>query len=130
MRKSGSTALAAVIVVLVVIGLFAGLALAVAGGNGNDAFQVHVSFNERATDADASEVQDLLRKYDQNADLAILESFPPQGVAVVTTDDPNFCGDIVNALEAKSYVAGASCGSYTPAGDDADEPVSTTNNSE
>ncbi len=118
------------IMALAMAGTFVGLSLGDADGSDAGAgnrYQVHVAFNETVTSADMSEVQDLLRAYDANVNLMILESFPPQGSAIVETTDAGFCTAIVAELEAKSYVSGASCELWTPAGDDGDEPVSTTN---
>jgi len=124
------------IMALAMAGTFVGFGLGDADGNDAGAgnrYQVHVNFNETATSADMTEVQDLLRAYDANVELMILESFPPQGSAIVETTDAGFCGNrcglpsaIVAELEAKSYVSSASCEPWTPAGDDGDEPVSTT----
>ena len=118
------------IMALALVGTFVGFSLGDADGDDAEAgtrYQVHANFNETVTDADMSEVQDLLREYDANVNLMILESFPPQGSAIVETTDAEFCSAIVAELEAKSYVSGASCEPWTPAGDDGDEPVSTTN---
>jgi hypothetical protein len=124
----GATIIA--IIALAVVGTFVGFELGDADGNDADTgnrYQVHIDFNETVTSADMTEVQDVLREYDADVELMILESFPPQGSAIVETTDAGFCIAIVAELEAKSYVSGASCEPWTPAGDDGDEPVSTDN---
>ncbi len=118
------------IIALAMAGTFVGFSLGNADGNDADAgdrYGVTIDFNETVTNADMTEVQDLLRAYDANVDLFILERFPPQGSAIVETADAGFCTAIVAELESKSYVTSASCEPWTPAGDEGDEPVSTTN---
>ena len=126
---AGGAAIIAIIA-LAVAGTFAGFELG--GADGNDAaadnrYRVHINFDETATNADMTEVRDLLRAYDGDVELMILESFPPQGSAIVETAEAGFCAAIVAELEAKSYVRGASCEPRTPTGDGGDGPVATTN---
>ena len=124
----GTTIIA--IIALAAVGTFVGFELGDADGTDadtGDRYQVHLAFTETVTSADMAKVQDLLRVYDADVELMILESFPPQGSAIVETADAGFCTAIVAELEAKSYVSSASCDPWTPAGDDGDEPVSTDN---
>ena len=112
------------------VGTFVGFGLG--GADGSDAdtgdrYGVTIDFNETVTNADITEVLDLLRAYDADVDLMVLERFPPQGSAIVETAEAGFCTVIVAELEAKSYVSSVSCDQWTPAGDDGDDPVSTTN---
>ena len=118
------------IIALAMVGTFVGFGLGGAGGSDADAgdrYGVTIDFNETVTNADITEVRDLLRAYDADVDLMVLERFPPQGSAIVETADAGFCTAIVAELEAKSYVSSASCAPWTPAGDHGDEPVSTSN---
>lgn len=124
----GSTIIA--ITALAMVGTFVGFGLG--GADGSDAdtgdrYGVTINFNETVTNADITEVRDLLRAYDADVDLMILERFPPQGSAIVETADAGFCTAIVAELEAKSYVSSANCEPWTPAGDGGNQPVSTTN---
>jgi hypothetical protein len=115
--------------VLVMVG--AALALLIAeGGSADDGeqYRVHISFNETVLDADLEEASAWLREYDRNVDMAILESFPPQGSAIIRTRDQNFCDSIVPQLESMSYISSATCAIYEPTGGDGDEPVSTSSN--
>lgn len=110
------------VIVLALVAAFATLALA--GGDDSPAYRVHINFTKAAEEADLGEVRELVRGYDSGADLAIMESFPLQGAAVVETDDAGFCDEIVGELEAKPYVRDASCDVHTPVDGDGDEPVS------
>lgn len=129
MSNLGRASTIIAIIALAVVGAYVGFELGDADGNDADTgnrYQVHIDFNETVTSADMTEVQNLLREYDAEVELMILESFPPQGSAIVETADAGFCAAVVTELEATSYVSGASCEQWTPVGDDGDEPVSTT----
>lgn len=90
-------------------------------------YRVTISFNETYSDANTDETLALIQEWDGSAEYLIQESFPPTGVANVTTDAEGFCEQIVRELEAKSYVTAASCGPQLEPGDaDPDEPVSST----
>ena len=130
MKLSRTLTVAATIFALAVIGTLVGLQLGDADGGDADAgeqYRVHINFNESVTSDEMTEVQDLLREYDADVELMVLESFPLQGSAFVETADAGFCTAIVAELEAQSYVSSAVCERWTPAGDDGDEPVSTDN---
>jgi len=130
MKLSGTVTVAATVIALAVFGMFAGLQLGDTDSSDADTggqYQVHMDFNETVTSADMAEAQDLIRAFDADVELMIMESFPPQGSAVVETADVGFCTAIVAELEAKSYVNSASCETWTPAGDGGDEPVFTNN---
>jgi hypothetical protein len=62
--------------------------------------------------------------------MAILESFPLQGSAIVQTRDERFCDAIVASLESRSDVSSATCVPYTPTGGDGDEPASNSSSDE
>lgn len=120
-RLASTTAVVAAITIAAVV---ATLTLADAGGESGREYLVHVNFNETVTQADMDEVLAILRQHDPDVDMAILESFPPQGSAIVKTDDAGFCDAVVAEIEARSYVRDATCNPHTPSGGDGDEPVS------
>lgn len=86
--------------------------------------QVGVDFTADVTQADMDAVSEIIRSYDTDADVLILERFPPAASALVNHDSPDFCEQMVAQLEAVHAVASASCAPYTPSPDDPDEPVS------
>lgn len=88
-------------------------------------YRVTVSFNEDVVQADLDEIGELLAGYDDGADYLIQESFPPTGVATLTTDAEDFCETVVSSLEAEAFVTSASCGPQLEPGDNIDpnEPV-------
>jgi hypothetical protein len=98
-----------------------------AGGEGAPKYAVHINFSETYTEADLAAAADILRMFDPDADMMILESFPPQGVAIIESDDEGVCDAIEAAFEGKTYVSSVSCEPYVPVGGDGDEPVSTNN---
>lgn len=111
-----------------VLGIIIGLALANAGDDGGEKYAVHINFNEEYTEADLSEAADILRTFDPDVDMMILESFPPQGAAIIESDDESVCDAVEAAFEAKTYVRTVSCQPYVPVTDGSgDEPVSTQN---
>jgi hypothetical protein len=116
----GSLAILVAAIVAVV-----GLALVDAGDDGAK-YSVHINFTREYTEADLTEAADILRTFDRDADMAILESFPPQGSAVIESDDPDVCEVVVAAFEGKAYADDVSCVPYVPVTDGGDEPVSTT----
>jgi hypothetical protein len=105
------------------------VAAALAGCGSDDAieYQVRISFNETVTQADLDETAEILRAYDEDVDYLIQESFPPTGVATLSTDEPDFCATIVAELEAKPYVSSVDCtktADLPPTSENPDEPVS------
>jgi len=117
--------LAAVVGVVTVV---VGLALADTGDGHGEKYAVHINFNEEYTEADLQEAADILRTFDADVDMAILESFPPQGSAIIESDDADVCDAVQAAFEGKDYVRDVSCEPYTPVDGDGDEPVTNDNN--
>ena len=76
---------------------------------GGDQYEVTVRFNTSITQDGISEVDALLRTFDDDLQFLVMESFPPIGRAVLGTDAPSFCESVGAELEAKSYVDGVSC---------------------
>jgi hypothetical protein len=120
----------AAIVLIAIVAVVAVLLAESGSAEDGERYRVHISFNETVSDAGLAEAAELLREYDPNVDMAILESFPPQGSAILQTRDPRFCEMIVPELESKSYVSSATCTPYTPTGEDGDEPVSNSSSDE
>ncbi len=81
------------------------------GGSGNK-YDVSVLFNETVEQQDLDEVDDLLRGYDSDAEIAVLESFPPQMRATLETNAPDFCAAVEAELEGRSYVRDVTCGEH------------------
>ena len=73
-------------------------------------YDLKVRFNTSVTQADIDEAQALLHTYDENPEFTIMESFPPIGRALVTTNVPDFCEAVDAELEDRSYADGVSCG--------------------
>ena len=73
-------------------------------------YEVTVGFNTSVTQEDIDEVGALLRAYDDGLDFVVMESWPPIGRAVLTTDVADFCQTVEAELEAKSYIDDVSCG--------------------
>ena len=89
-------------------------------------YEVTVQFNGSVTQQDIDEAGGLLRTFDDDVDFLIIEIFPPIGRAVLTTDATGFCPTLKAALEAESYVDGASCQPWQePDQAEPDAPVST-----
>ena len=120
----------AAIVLIAIAGAVAVLLSESGSADDGERYRVHISFNETVLDAGPAEAAELLREYDPNVDMAILESFPPQGSAILQTRDPRFCEVIVPELESRSYVSSATCTPYTPPGEDGDKPVSSSSSDE
>ena len=96
-----------------------------------DYYQVTIQFNESVTEEDHDEVDALLRDYDGDFEFVLMEIFPPIGSATLSSDVPEFCQTVVAQLEAKSYVADASCEPWQPVDlDDPDAPVTNLPNVE
>ena len=120
-------------VLLVIVGVVLGSALAISLVQRSNAdetaqYEVTVQFNTTVTQNDLDEVAALLRSFDDDVDFLIMEIFPPIGHAVLTTDLTGFCPTVKAALEAESYVDGASCQPWQePDQTEPDAPVSTDN---
>lgn len=117
----GSLAIFVLAIVAVV-----GLALVDAGDEA-ERYSVHINFTREYKEADLTEAADILRTFDPDVDMMVLESFPPQGSAIIESDDPDVCDAVEAAFEGKAYAGDVSCGPYTePEPGGGDEPVSTT----
>ncbi len=118
---------------LIIVGAVLGTVLGISLMQGSDAdettrYEVTVQFNTTVTQDDIDEAGGLLRTFDDDVDFLIMEIFPPIGRAVLATDAPDFCPTVEAALEAKSYVDGASCQPWQePDQAEPDAPVSTDN---
>ena len=102
---------------------------ATSAGSGEAAqYEVTVRFNTSVTQEDIEEVDALLRAYDDDLELLIMESFPPIGRALLSTDATDVCQTVEADLEAESYVDGVSCGPWVaPDQGEPDTPVHTSN---
>lgn len=117
-----------VVILVAAIVAIVGLALVDAGDDETEKYSVHISFTRVYTEADITEAADILGTFDPDVDMMILESFPPQGSAIIESDDEDVCDEVEAALEEKAYVGSVSCVPYTePDPDAGDEPVSTDN---
>jgi hypothetical protein len=117
-----------VLVLLLILGT-GGIALACSDeGDASDApeYRVTVRFNETVTQADQDEAAEILAVYDEDADFLIQESFPPTGVATLSSTDPDVCSKIQSDFEGKTYVDGVDCGASPATSENPDEPVSST----
>ena len=85
------------------------IAVALAACDGTPEYDVVVTFNETAAPEDITEVIEVLFSYDQDADIAIEESFPPVGRASLQTDVPDFCRVVAAEIEPASYVRSVDC---------------------
>jgi hypothetical protein len=102
--------------------------LAVACSDESDAegaaeYRVTVRFNESVTQADQDEASEIIAAYDDEADFLIQESFPPTGVATLSSTDPDLCSKVQADFEGKAYVDGVDCGPPPPTSENPDEPV-------
>ncbi len=77
-------------------------------------YEVTVGFNTSVTQDDYDEVGAVLRAYDDELEYVIMESWPPIGRALLTTDVADFCQTVEAELEAKSYIDHVSCGPVEP----------------
>ena len=73
-------------------------------------YEVTVRFNTSVTQDDIDEVGALLGAYDAGLRYVVMESWPPVGRALLTTDVADFCQTVEAELEAKSYIDEVSCG--------------------
>ena len=84
-------------------------------------YEVTVGFNTSVTQDDIREIDALLRAYDDELEFVVMESWPPIGRALLTTDVADFCQTVEPELEAKSYIDDVSCGPVEPG--QPDEPA-------
>ncbi|KPJ48959.1 MAG: hypothetical protein AMJ38_04255 [Dehalococcoidia bacterium DG_22] len=77
-------------------------------------YEVTVGFNTSVRQDDYDEVGAVLRAYDDELEYVIMESWPPIGRALLTTDLGDFCQTVEAELEAKSYIDHVSCGPVEP----------------
>jgi len=89
--------------------------------DGATRYEVTVGFNTTVTQDDIREVDALLRAYDDELEFVVMESWPPIGRALLTTDVADFCQTVEAELEAKSYIDDVSCGPVEPG--QPDEPA-------
>ena len=97
----------------VTLAVVAGCVLLAACGDGEEEatrYEVTVGFNTTVTQDDIDEVGALLRAYDDELEYVVMESWPPVGRALLTTDVADFCQTVEAELEAKSYIDDVSCG--------------------
>ena len=97
---------------IAVLGTMLGLTLSQASGDGPPRYEVTVRFNTSVTQSDIDEVDALLRSHDADLNLAIMESFPPIGRALLESDETAFCPTVEAELTAKSYIDSVSCGPW------------------
>lgn len=92
-------------------------------------YEVTVNFNTSVTQEDIEETKDVLQSYDEDLEFIIMESFPPIGRALLTTDAPDFCSMIETDLEAKTYVRDVLCEEWEEADPslNPEEPVEHSN---
>jgi hypothetical protein len=112
MARYGCSHVRLVTLALAVIAL-----LLLACGSGTTDYRVTVSFDETVTQDDMDAVDEYLRSFDDELDFLIQESFPPTGVATLSTDEDDFCPTVVAELESRSYVRSVDCREAS------DEPV-------
>jgi hypothetical protein len=70
---------------------------------------VSIRFNETVQQSDIEDVAGVLAKYDPDADLQILQLFPPVGHAVIKSDVPGFCKELKAQLSDRPYIDSVSC---------------------
>jgi hypothetical protein len=77
-------------------------------------YEVTVGFNTSVTQDDIDEAGAVLRAYDDELEFVVMESWPPIGRALLTTDVTDFCQTVEAELEAKSYIEHVSCEPVEP----------------
>jgi hypothetical protein len=90
-------------------------------------YDVTVPFDESVTDEDTKLVMEIVMAFDPDADVLLLESFPPTGRATFTTAASDACAAIESKLEGIPAVGDVTCAvAPADAGIDPDpgEPVS------
>jgi len=91
-------------------------------------YDLTIAFNDLVTQADIDETIKVITGISPDTEFLVRESFPPVGVARITTDMASFCPDIEAKLESSSYMADVTCAaSITSDGNpppDPDAPIS------
>jgi hypothetical protein len=94
---------------------------------GATTFDITIPFNTSVTEEDTKIVLEIVLGFDSNADLLVLESFPPIGHVRATSVDPDFCAAVEARLEGLPAVGDVTC-AVAPADPEnppgPDEPVS------
>ena len=72
-------------------------------------FDITIPFNTSVTQEDTKIVLEIVLGFDPNADLLVLESFPPIGRVRATSVDPGFCAAVEAKLESLSSVGDVTC---------------------
>jgi hypothetical protein len=110
MRISWRMTAGLLIIAAAVLGTILGTSLTgTSSGSGGSQYEVTVRFNRSVTQDDIDEAGALLRTVDDDLELLIMESFPPIGRAVLTTDASDFCQTVETELDGRSYVDHVSC---------------------
>jgi len=84
-------------------------------GAGTGAYDVSVDFTQAVTQAEIDNVTAIIQSVDPDAEVLVLERFPPAASATVNTDDAEACAILEEQLLNAASVAKVSCG---PALDD------------
>ncbi len=88
---------------------------------GRTAYDITIPFNASVTEDDTKLVLEIVLGFDSNADLLVLESFPPIGRVRATSVDPGFCAAIESKLESIPSAGDVTCAvAPADAGNDAD----------
>jgi hypothetical protein len=74
------------------------------------AYDLRIVFNDTVTQAHLDETAATFTDIAPDSEFLVQESFPPVGVARVTTDMASFCADIEAKFESLSYVSDVTCG--------------------
>ncbi len=109
MSVNSRAAIALTTAAIAVLGTILGLTLSQTSGDGPPRYEVTVRFNTSVTQSDIEEIGALLRSHDEDLSLAIMESFPPIGRALLESDETAFCPTVEAELTAKSYIDSESC---------------------
>jgi hypothetical protein len=106
-------------------GLFYVMRGASDAADGTLSYRVHLVFNTSVQQGDIDAIAAYLHRFDAGADVAILESFPLQASAILSTAAEGFCNTVVAELEGTTYIDGVACNQYAgPADGSPDGPVS------
>jgi hypothetical protein len=95
-------------------------------GPGSDLALVRltVDFDASVTQPDIERVTEMIVSLDPEADVLILERFPPAASAVISAGGTGVCEDLIARLQTAPAVASVSCVDDKPVGGDPDGPVS------